>query len=243
MLLPGSAAAGSRWRPSAAAAWQVQLQGRAETPVRADVYVLDGFDTPADVVERLHARGRRAVCYLNVGAWEEWRPDADAFPPAVLGKSLIGWPRERWLDVRRLDVLAPLVRTRMAMCRAKGFDGVDAANVDGYANPTGFRITAVAQARFNRWLARTAHELELAVGLKNDLEQARLLVRDFDFAVNESCVRLGECYLLRPFVRAGKAVLVIEYAVRPPSLCVRARRLGVRAIFKQRNLGVFRLAC
>ena len=71
------------------------------------------------------------------------------------------------------------------MCRDKGFVAADPDNVNGYTNPNGLGLTAEEQLDFNIWLARTAHELGLGVGLKNDLEQIRDLEPLYDFYVNE----------------------------------------------------------
>ena len=66
----------------------------------------------------------------------ELRPDAGAFPDAVKGDSN-GWSGERWLDIRRLDVLGPIMQRRLDLCKQKGFDAVEPDNVDGYTNSTG----------------------------------------------------------------------------------------------------------
>jgi hypothetical protein len=242
LALP-AAAATERWRPAPTASWQYQLQGEFDPSVLADVYDVDGFEVAADTVAALHARGRRAICYVNVGAWESWRPDADAFPPALLGRPLAGYPDERWLDIRRLDVLGPLLRARLELCRDKGFDGVEPDNVDGYTHATGFPLTAAAQLRFNRWVAREARRLDLAVGLKNDFAQVNTLVREFDFAVVEECFQFGECEKLLPFVRAGKAVFAVEYRLPLRAFCNRARKLRLSAIRKSVELGPARQAC
>jgi hypothetical protein len=243
-LVPASAGApGERWRPGAGLGWQIQLQGRPDLSVRAAVYELDGVDVTAAVVSRLHGAGRRAVCYVNAGAWEAWRPDARRFPRRVIGAPLEDWPGERWLDVRRLDVVLPLVRARFRACREKGFDAVDPDNVAGYRNRTGFPLTAADQLRFNRALARAAHELGLSVALKNDLGQARSLVGDFDFAVVEQCFEYDECELVLPFVRAGKAVFAIEYRLPRARFCARARALGIVAVRKRLDLRAWREAC
>jgi hypothetical protein len=239
---PGAASA-ERWRPAPGLGWQIQLQGRPDLSVRAAVYELDGFDVGADVVSRLHAAGRKAVCYVNAGAWEAWRPDAGRYPRHVIGAPLEGWPGERWLDIRRLDVLLPLIRARFRMCRTKGFDAVDPDNVSGYAGTTGFMLTAADQLRFNRALARTAHELGLSVALKNDLDQVRALVRYFEFAVVEECFQYEECERVLPFVRARKAVFAIEYRLPRSRFCAQARRLGIVAIRKRLDLRGWRLAC
>ena len=70
----------------------------------------------------LHRRGAYVICYLSAGSFEDWRSDAGRYPASVLGRPLDGWPGERWVDVRRTDVLLPILRDRIARCRAKGFD-------------------------------------------------------------------------------------------------------------------------
>lgn len=228
--------------PPAGASWQWQLDGRLDLGVGARVYELDGFDTSRAQVARLRRDGRYVVCYVSAGAWERWRPDADRFPRALRGAPN-GWPGERWLDVRRIDLLAAPLRARLAMCRAKGFHAVEADNVDGWTNDTGFPLTARDQLRFNRWIARAAHAEGLAVALKNDLEQAPALVRHFDFAVLEQCFQYRECARARPFLRAGKAVFDAEYALPRAAFCGQARRLGISAIRKRPGLGAWRRPC
>lgn len=132
---------------------------------------------------------------------------------------------------------------RMDMCRAKGFDAVEPDLMDGYVNRTGFPLTAAHQLAYNRMLARLAHERGLAVGLKNDLAQIPRLVGDFDFAVNEECAQYGECAALTPFVRAGKAVFHVEYALTAREFCPTARRLGLSSMVKRLDLGAWRRPC
>ena len=245
----GAAAPGARvdappkpHRPPAHADWQWQLDGRLDLSVPATIYDVDGFDTRRAQVAQLHRTGRYVVCYVDVGTWERWRPDAARFPPALLGAPN-GWPGERWLDVRRIDQLAPLLRARFARCRAKGFDAVEPDNVDGYGNRSGFPLTAADQLRFNRWVARAVHAQGLAVALKNDLEQARALAPSFDFAVLEQCFQYDECASARPFLRAGKGVYDAEYELSTAAFCADARRLGIEAIRKRLDLGAWRETC
>ena len=47
---------------------------------------------------------------------------------------------------------------RLDMCRDKGFDAVEPDNVDGYRNHTGFPLTAADQLRYNRLIAKLAHD-------------------------------------------------------------------------------------
>ena len=241
VLLPaGSAAAYSS--PPQRATWQWQLSGVVDPSVAAQVYDVDGFDTPASTVASLRAGGRRTVCSFSAGSFEDWRPDAAAFPAAVLG-STNGWPGERWLDIRRLDLLGPIMTARMTICRDKGFDAVEPDNVDGYANATGFPPTAADQFAFNRMVAATAHGLGLSVGLKNDLDQVGALQPDFDFAVNEECFAFGECGGLAPFTVAGKAVFNAEYGGQSAAFCPTANALGFSTIKERLALDPWLESC
>ena len=91
-------------------------------------------------MDDLHALGSDVVCYLSAGSWENLRPDAGDFPARVMGRSN-GWPGEQWLDIRKIGVLGPIMKARLDMCAAKGFDAVEFDNVDGYQNRTGFPLT------------------------------------------------------------------------------------------------------
>ncbi|MGW5123457.1 endo alpha-1,4 polygalactosaminidase [Streptomyces sp. NPDC004069] len=230
------------WRPRPGLTWQWQLDARADPSVDVPVYDIDGFENSAADVARLHRAGRKVICYINVGAWEDFRPDKDAFARSLLGEAN-GWQGERWLDIRRVSVLRPIMERRFDMCRDKGFDAVEPDLVEGYSNPTGFPLTARDQLRYNRMIAEIAHERGLSVGLKNDLPQIPQLVGDFDFAVNEECAQYRECERLSPFVAAGKAVFHVEYAVPADRFCPQSRRLGLSSMRKKPELGVWREPC
>ncbi|MET7364285.1 endo alpha-1,4 polygalactosaminidase [Streptomyces sp. NPDC005566] len=239
---PARPTAVQRWQPEPGVDWQWQLSGRVDTSVDAPVYDIDGFDQDAETVAELHRRGRKVICYLSTGAWEDFRPDAGKFPASVRGKSN-GWEGEWWLDIRRTDILEPLMEARIAMCAKKGFDAVEPDNMDGYLNTTGFPLTADDQLRYNRLIARLAHRHHLAVGLKNDLPQIPELVDDFDFAVNEQCAQYDECEALTPFIEAGKAVLHAEYEVPVADFCPGSRKLRLSSLLKKYELGVWRRTC
>ena len=237
---PGTGA--PRWQSAPGSSWQWQLSGTVDTGVDAAVYDIDGFDTSAAVVAELHAKGRKVICYVNAGAYEDFRPDRSAYPASLLGSGN-GWQGERWLDIRRLDVLRPILGKRFDLCRSKGFDAVEPDNVDGYQNDSGFPLTAADQLAFNRMVAGLGHARGLTVGLKNDLDQVPRLVGDFDFAVNEQCAEYRECDELTPFVERGKAVFEAEYNLPTTAFCPQARRLGFSALRKHLDLDAWRQAC
>ncbi len=239
LALPSLAAAQHRWQPRpTTAAWQWQLQGTIDTGVPAAVYEVDGFETPKSVVRKLHRQGRKVVCYLDVGSWEEYRPDKNAFPKSALGKRYEGYPDERWLDIAHFHRFAKPLKRRFAMCARKGFDAVEPDNVAGWEpeNKTGFRITRRDQLRFNRWVARQVHRRGMAVALKNDGRQARQLVGNFDFAVVEECFQYDECGFYKPFIARHKAVFEAEYELEPSEYCAKAKRLRFSSIRKSYDL-------
>ncbi len=229
------------WTPAPDTTWQWQLTGAPDLSVPAALYDVDLFDTPAATVARIHARGARAVCYFSAGTLERGRPDP--FGADVAGKTLDGWPDERWLDVRALDELGPVLKRRLDLCAHKGFDGVEADNVDAYTNDSGFPLRAADQLRFNRFLAREAHARGLSIALKNDLDQVRELAGAFDWALVEQCFQYDECDRLRPFSAAGKAVFAVEYERTTDAFCPQARTAGFMAMRKRLALGPEREPC
>jgi hypothetical protein len=174
------------------------------------VFDIDGFDNSAATVAALHAHGAKVICYIDVGTSENFRSDFGSFPASVQG-ARNGWPGEKWLDIRRLSVLEPIMTARMRMCVRKGFDALEPDNIDGYTNSTGFPLTGPDQLRYNTWIANTAHSLGLSVGLKNDVDQTSQLEPYFDWALDEQCNQYTECGTEHVFIQANKAVFNAEY--------------------------------
>jgi hypothetical protein len=125
-------------------------------------------------------------------------------------------------------VLEPIMRARFQICRRKGFDAVEADNIDGFENDSGFRITAHDQLVFDRWLARAAHRSGLAAFQKNDPEQARSLEPYFDGVLDEQCNQYQECSRFQVYLTAGKPVINAEYERSLyPGFCAADNRLGI----------------
>jgi hypothetical protein len=200
VLLAAAAVAQAQWRPPQHLSWYWQLTGHLDTSREVDAYDVDGFETSAATVRARHAAGRHVICYVDVGTWENFRPGRPSFPKSVLGRSN-GWPGERWLDIRRLAVLEPIMSARIRMCRQKGFDAIEPDNIDAYSNRTGFPLTARQQLTYDEWVAREAHSLGLAVFQKNDPEQARQLEPHFGGVLDEQCNQYAECASLSPISR------------------------------------------
>ena len=167
-------------------------------------------------VRTLHRQGRKAICYLDVGSWESYRPDAGQFPRSVIGNRYEGFPDERWLDIRRFQLLrraAASAGSRCAPARASTRSSPTTSPA-GKTRPA-FRSPRADQLRFNRWIARQVHARGMAVALKNDGGQVEQLVGSFDFAIVEQCFQYEECGLYKPFVEARQGGLRGRVRTRP----------------------------
>jgi hypothetical protein len=235
------------WQPAPGLTWQWQLsEPPVDLSVEARVYDIDIFDNDASVVEKLHEQGRKVIGYISVGSREDWRPDAGAFPPEALGKEYEGWPGEKWLDIRRIELLKPVMLARLDLCKAKGFDAVEPDNIEIHDNETGFPITYADQLAYARWLAEEAHARGLAIGLKNAADMVAEVLACFDFAITEDCFVQGWADRVLPFITAGKAVFAAEYTdtgVDFPAACAWGRAHTISFIQKNRILTAFRNAC
>ena len=216
----------THWQPPARLTWYWQLQGKINNSHPVGAYDVDGFDTGVTEISRLHALGRRVICYIDVGTWENWRPDAKDFPRSVLGRPN-GWPGERWLDIRQPVVRRLMARRFRHECQTKHFDALEPDNLDGYQSRTGFPITAAEQRAYDEWVARQAHALGLAVLQKNDPSQARKLEPYFDGVLDEQCNQYRECSAFKPYLTAGKPVLNAEYKLSTSQFCGRDQKLGI----------------
>ena len=220
------ARAGGWWTPPPAPTFYWQLTGKIKNSEPAAVYDIDGFENSAAEVAQLHSEGKHVVCYIDVGTAEDFRPDYDKFPESVLGNPN-GWPGERWLDIRQLSILEPIMTARFEMCREKGFDAVEPDNMEGYANDSGFPLTAEQQLTYNLWVAKEVHSLGMAALQKNDGEQTAEQLPYFDGALTEQCNQYDECGSFEPYIAAGKPVLNAEYKLKTRKFCAADQAAGI----------------
>ena len=243
LVQPASAA---RWLPAPRISFEWILQNYAGTIPAASAVDIDLFDTAKSRVTALRAAGKKPICYVSVGSWENWRPDQAQFPAGIIGKPLDGWPGERWLDIRKIALLGPILLARLDLCKSKGFVAVEPDNVDGYQANSGFPLTRADAVRFLIWLANAAHQRGLSIGLKNVPELVPDLVARYDWALTEDCFAQGWCGLLSPFITAGKAVFAVEYTdtgINFAAFCRRAAQLKLSPLLKRRSLTPWSQRC
>lgn len=240
---PAPVPSGSWWKPAPGTSWDIQYSGNINYNLPVQAMNIDLFDTPQDKINAMKARGVKVICYFSAGSYEEWRPDEKKFPPQVVGKNLDGWPGENWLDASNLVVLMPIMTARMDLAVQKKCDALDLDNMDIYLQDSGFKISYAQNLAYSKALVKEAHKRNLAIGLKNNLEQIKDLVDDYDFAVNEQCHQYKECDYLKPFVQQGKAVFGIEYNQAASKFCPQANANNFDFLRKNLSLNQARETC
>jgi len=173
-----------------------------------DIYDVDGFLTTRAEVTAIRTRWQastlahpRAVCYLDL-AWEDYRPDANpqapgtVFPAATLGHIYFGFPEERWVDLRQLGALEPMLRERVAMCARKGFDAVELDDIDSFDPPstTGFRLTPGDVQNFLAYAFNLIHQSGMTALWKNSPYLSWWGRQYADGAVVEECYPDHACF-------------------------------------------------
>lgn len=241
----GTPVAGQSPMPMAGADFQWQLTGDLILSVDTAVFDLDMFEADAATIGLLRDRGVYVICYVSVGTVEDWRPDAGAFPPAIVGEEYDGWPGESWLDIRDRQFLPAILEARLDMAAAKGCQGIEPDNLDGYESGSGFPMDAADAMTFLRWLADAAHDRGLTIGLKNMPEFAADLAGTFDWVLTEDCAIEGWCGAFEPFLASGKPVFHVLYTdteVDFAGICARSAT-GATYILKNRDLDAWRRTC
>jgi hypothetical protein len=226
--------------------WDWQLTEPAD--LNRSVQVLDlhpDLVTPEDLAA-LKTKGIKTICYVSVGTLERTSPDRADFPQEVVGKTYDDWPDEKFLDIRRLDILLPLMTARFESCKAMGFDAIEPDNMDVHDNDSGFPVTVGHTVAYVRLLAATARGMGLMIGQKNVPDLTEDLFDAFDFAIAESCYQDRSCKSYVAYVEAGKPVFDAEYTDRPihfSKACAIGRKYGISMILKDRDLTAPALWC
>ena len=207
----GAISTGAWWKPLAGLKWQWQIGGGTIDPKLAvDVFDID-WEQDASVVAQLHQAGKKVICYVSVGSWEDWRPDAANFPAAVLGNDYPGWPGEKFVDIRA-QALRDLMAKRFDVCKTKGFDAVEPDNMDVFSSNSGFPLTQADGVAYAKWLASECHNRGMAIVQKNASEITTSIQSVYDGALTEDCYDGGNwCADMQAYIDANKPVFACEY--------------------------------
>ncbi|KAJ3636350.1 hypothetical protein Zmor_008615, partial [Zophobas morio] len=141
----------------------------------------------------------------------------------LLQEGLMGNPvsarnESNWLDITKFNEVTSYIKPLWKSLKEKGCQGIDADYVDCYYYNCvkGFsqRELKLHQIRFNTWLAREAHRLGLAIGLRNCVDLIGQFSEVFDFAVSEECLEFNDCKQYQSFYNQDKAIFAIEYSIK-----------------------------
>lgn len=240
------AASAPNAQPAPGATWDWQLTQPVDLSGHWQVVDLDPDNVTRAQVATLNRRGVFTICYVSIGTLEDWRDDVDEFPQSVIGNRYGDWPDERFLDVRRTDILVPLMTQRFQRCADLGFAAIEPDNSDVHSNDSGFPIRPGDMAGYLKELAGVAHGMGLAFGQKNAPDLTPDLSRFSDFAVAENCVQDGWCAALSGYIKSNRPVFDAEYGTTPASrrrICKATDGQRLSIIFKRQDLGVWRRGC
>lgn len=203
-----------------------------------DLYAAYGATCPkyptgavnTDAVNAIHAAGKKAICYVDIGSIENYRPDYQDFvnfnnscSGCLIGNKAFG-ANEKWLNLNndkgQRDWLIGEMTKRVAKCQQAGFDGVyfDEGWIWQVKN-SGWTVDGNTQLLYNTAMLNVAHSYNLATAINYDLPQIPTLVPYEDFHIDEQCFQYNECSTLLPVVQASKAVFQIEYKSNQSTVC------------------------
>lgn len=214
------------------------------------VYDIDGFNNTTADVTALHSLGKKAICYVEVGAAENYRPDYSQFPASALGNAVLGYPYEKYVNINDSTVVS-VIKNRINMCHQKGFDGVEPDIDDSYGFNTGFNLTLQDEVDYLTNLSNYAHSLGMAWGLKNGADSGSpvaflsAMVPHVDFVVAEGPFDQNTSQYFYPlFNNANKAFFDAEYSSAPNSYCPISIADNMNAVLFSTSLdGSQRITC
>lgn len=129
------------WRPAVNTSWQIVLNNPIKIDTKApvaitpdvEVFDIDLFENPKSTIDALRGLGKKVIAYFSAGSYEPGRPDSKEFKASDMGKTMEGWEKEKWLDLKSANVRSIMSR-RIELAAEKGFDAIDPDNVDGYVS-------------------------------------------------------------------------------------------------------------
>jgi hypothetical protein len=198
------------------------------------VYDIDGIENPASTVSALHARGDKAICYIEVGTAGNYYSAADEGisttyyaqlkAASVFGKKLSGYP-EYFLNITSPATVSIIESMIQQQCAAKGFDAVETDLDETYSGsdgPTGFTLTQADEVTYMTTLANYMHGLGLAWVAKNPDDTgdnyASVIYPLADLVLSEQSRQYDTSSALADYV-GHKPILDAEYSLATSKFC------------------------
>lgn len=191
----------------------IQLFGNVPDDVDTSYYKaaeIDGFENDAVKFATLNSTGLYTIAYFSAGTCEGWRPDAQGFPESAMGAELPEHPGERWLDVKQIHMLKPIMQARVTLAVAKGAKAISWDHVDAFAHPgTGVTVDEAQQHTYLDMLADITHAAGLAVILKGAVN-AQWAWSRFDGCIAEEAHQHDEAEIYGGFYMRQKPVWILH---------------------------------
>ncbi|OUM58130.1 glycoside hydrolase family 114 protein, partial [Piromyces sp. E2] len=205
-----------RWIPTPGLTWDYLLGGDKNIIGKSDKDVVTfDIDYAKDMVPILHNKGQKAVCYFSGGSSQSEKDDFKDYQKAgVVRKEKTGWGNYV-IDIKNKKKLQPLIRKRIQRAVSSGCDAIEVDSLDVPYRRAKDYYTKEDSVVFAKWLAETAHEENISIGLKNLATSSVKLEPYFDFAVVESCAEDNNlCDYYKAFTKNDKAVFIVHYEDR-----------------------------
>jgi hypothetical protein len=210
----------SRWVPKPGLTWSYSIAHKDDVILsRTEEVITIDFQKKKELIDKLHNKGKKVVCYFSGGTIEKHRDDIDdyyAVKGLIKDKNAFTEWDELWLDYRMPEI-KPLIRNRMKIAIDKNCDALEVDCLGAYNHKIVTErwddpLTKEDAYNFAITLSEMAHDLGISIGLKNVADLAPSLVDKFDFAVVESCsMSRNVCAKYESFPKKGKAVFTIHY--------------------------------
>jgi uncharacterized protein (TIGR01370 family) len=230
--------------------WRLDSIGLDEvSQYNCKIIDIDAFSASKELIDAFHKRGIKVIAYISVGTIEKYRDDSYLLPSDIIGNIYPAWPDERFLNIREINKIRPFITSRFDMIKAKGFDGIEPDNLDGYNEDNGFSLTLEDTKIFCEWIISEAHNRGLSIGQKNTEELVPLMYNKFDWALTEDIFDANIENNYRLYISAGKPVFSAEYTDAMSvndfnsMVCNKAKQLKYFAFLKHRDLTQWKYEC
>jgi len=204
------------WKPKPGLKWNWALGTKVtDIPIENtdyEVIDIDLYGATKEIIDKFHKNNKKVICYFSAGTYERTREEAQGMLKVngLVRNKMEEWD-EYWLDFR-VDDVKSFMTERLDLAKSKGCDGIEFDNVDTFTNTNwSDPITVDDQLKYDKWLAKEAHDRNMAAGFKNSIELLDDLKDIFDFAINEECNEYSECDDYTVFLNKDLAVFVALY--------------------------------
>lgn len=230
------------WKPKPGLKWNWALGTKvSEIPIENtdyEVIDIDLYGATKKIIDKMHKNNKKVICYFSAGTYETNREEAQGMlkVDGLVRNKMEEWD-EYWLDFR-VEEVKSFMSERLDLAKAKGCDGIEFDNVDTFSNVNwDDSITIKDQLKYDKWLAKEAHDRNMAAGFKNSIELLEDLKDIFDFAINEECNEYEECDDYNVFLNKDLAVFVALYGYTSDktfmkSICSQVKDLDLSIIIK-----------